>query len=83
VPDIISKAYIPVLRVSGSPKNNTDNIMAMATLSLSTGATCDTSLIAVSYNRSVKWLLKAVKSADNKAQIHPTTNFHRLNFLFI
>ena len=43
VPAMINKAPDVVFNVSGSPKNTTDSAMAMATLNLSTGATCDTS----------------------------------------
>lgn len=42
VPPVMSKTAIAVLKVKGSPKNTTDSKMAMATLALSTGATCDT-----------------------------------------
>lgn len=42
VPPIISKAPIAALVVKGSPKNITANIIDIATLILSTGATCDT-----------------------------------------
>lgn len=42
VPLIISKAPSMVFKVSVSLKNNTARMIAMATLSLSTAATCDT-----------------------------------------
>jgi len=42
VPPIINKAPIAVFKVNVSPRNNTDNTMVSDTLSLSTGATCDT-----------------------------------------
>jgi hypothetical protein len=43
VPAIISDAATIVLAVSGSPKNIAAKTIAIATLNLSTGATCDTS----------------------------------------
>ncbi|MNX54226.1 hypothetical protein D3C86_849450 [compost metagenome] len=42
VPPVMSKTAITVFKVRGSPKNTTDNKIAIATLALSTGATCDT-----------------------------------------
>lgn len=42
VPLIINKAPIAVFKVSVSLKNSTAKIMAMATLNLSTAATCET-----------------------------------------
>jgi hypothetical protein len=42
VPAIIIIAPIAILGVRVSPKNMTENIIAMATLILSTGATCET-----------------------------------------
>ena len=42
VPAIISKAPTIVLTSKVSPKKITDKMMAMATLILSTGATCET-----------------------------------------
>ncbi len=42
VPAIINKAPRAVFKVNASPKNNTESTMVRATLSLSTGATCDT-----------------------------------------
>lgn len=43
LPAIINNAAETVFIVSGSPKNKVANIIAMGTLNLSTGATCDTS----------------------------------------
>jgi hypothetical protein len=42
VPAIISNAPSVVFKVSGSPRNTTASTMAIATLILSTGTTCDT-----------------------------------------